>query len=109
MKSFNKLKLNNRTIRVSLKESGTAKYFDKPSCEYSQACKRGDFLTFIILFIDPCFTTSASVDQQGSSSKSDESEFSGSWLELVTEFMEPDVVSMALTVPLFCGNVLLGS
>ena len=91
------------------KRAKTSKYFDEPSCEYSRASERGDFLTFIILLIDPCFTTSASVVQERSSSKSDESEFSGSWLGLETEFMEPEVVSTELTVPWLCGRVLLGS
>ena len=92
----------------------TSKYFEEPSCEYRRANERGDFLTFIILLIDPCFTfsgftTSASVVQERSSSKSDESEFSGSWLGLETEFMEAEVVSTELTVPWLCGRVFLGS
>ena len=82
-------------------------YFDEPSWLYILACERGDFL-ILILLINPVFCTSASVDQQSSSSES-ESEFHGSWLELeVTEFMEPDV-SVALIVPLFCGNFIFGS
>ena len=79
----------------------TSKYFEEPSCGYRRAKERGDFLTFIILLIDPCFTfseftTSASIVQDRSSSKSDESEFR-SWLGLETEFMVPEVVSTELT------------